>query len=176
ASIAVHADPDGRATVRALAWSVALGSPYTFATTLEREYLSDIVGERAILLGAVHGLVEALWRHFRIAGDDAVAAYERSCETVTGPIARTISASGLDGVRAALDDAGKTVFDRAYAATHGPAGDLVAEIYDEVADGTELRSVILAEARLADRPMTPIAGSPMWAAAPAVQARRGSRE
>src|SRR5215211_3775659 len=28
ASIAVHADPDGHATDRALAWSVALGSPY----------------------------------------------------------------------------------------------------------------------------------------------------
>jgi len=176
ASIAVHADPDGRATDRALAWSVGLGSPYTFATTLESEYLSDIVGERAILLGAVHGLVEALWRHFRIAGDDAVTAYERSCENVTGPIARTISASGLDGVRVALDDAGRAVFDRAYTATYGPAGDIVAEIYDEVADGTELRSVILADARLTDRPMTPIAGSPMWAAAPAVQARRGSRD
>ncbi|HEY3479925.1 MAG TPA: ketol-acid reductoisomerase, partial [Streptomyces sp.] len=28
ASIAVHADPDGHATDRALAWSIALGSPY----------------------------------------------------------------------------------------------------------------------------------------------------
>lgn len=30
----------------ALAWSVALGSPFTFATTLEQEYKSDIFGER----------------------------------------------------------------------------------------------------------------------------------
>ncbi len=173
ASIAVHADPDGRATDHALAWSVALGSPYTFATTLESEYLSDIVGERAILLGAVHGLVEALYRQFRLAGDDPVTAYERSCENVTGPISRTISTSGLDGVRAALDETGRAEFDRAYAATYGPAGDIVAEIYDEVADGTELRSVVLADARLADRPMSPIAGSAMWAVGPQVRARRG---
>lgn len=39
-------DIDGRATDVALGWSVALGSPFTFATTLEQEYKSDIFGER----------------------------------------------------------------------------------------------------------------------------------
>ncbi|MGP4048147.1 ketol-acid reductoisomerase [Streptomyces sp. 2A115] len=174
-SFAVHADPDGRAVDLALGWSVALGSPYTFRTTLDSEYLSDIVGERAILLGAVHGIVESLYTRFRLAGDDAVTAYERSCENVTGPIARTISGDGLRAVRENLDPAARAVFDRAYAATYGPARDLVAEIYDEVADGTELRSVILAERRLGSRPMTVIGGSPMWAAGDEVRARRTQR-
>jgi ketol-acid reductoisomerase len=174
-SFAVHADPDGRAVDRALGWSVALGSPYTFRTTLDSEYLSDIVGERAILLGAVHGIVESLYARFRLAGDDAVTAYERSCENITGPIARTISGEGLRAVRENLAPPGRAVFDRAYAATYGPARDLVAEIYDEVADGTELRSVILAERRLGTRPMTGIGGSPMWAAGDEVRARRAGR-
>lgn len=39
-------DVDGRATDVALGWSIALGSPFTFATTLEQEYRSDIFGER----------------------------------------------------------------------------------------------------------------------------------
>ncbi|TDD60146.1 ketol-acid reductoisomerase [Kribbella antibiotica] len=174
ASIAVHADPDGHATDRALAWSVALGSPYTFATTLSAEYRSDIVGERAILLGAVHGLVEALYRYFRLEGADPIAAYERSTEAVTGPIARTISAAGLPAVRAALAGADQELFDRAYSAAYLPARDLVAEIYDEVAEGTELRSVILADQRLATRPMTAIAGSEMWSHGAEVHARRGA--
>ncbi|MFF0340237.1 ketol-acid reductoisomerase [Kribbella sp. NPDC004875] len=172
ASIAVHADPDGHAGDRALAWSIGLGSPYTFATTLADEYRSDIVGERAILLGAVHGLVEALYRYFRIDGADPVTAYERSTEAITGPIARTISTDGLAAVRAATGDV--DLFDRAYSAAYGPARDLVAEIYDEVADGTELRSVILAEQRLASRPMTEIGGSPMWSYGAEVRARRGT--
>ncbi|MET7277601.1 ketol-acid reductoisomerase [Kribbella sp. NPDC005582] len=174
ASIAVHADPDGHATDRALAWSVALGSPYTFATTLSAEYRSDIVGERAILLGAVHGLVEALYRYFRLEGADPVTAYERSTEAVTGPIARTISAAGLPAVRAALSGKDQELFDRAYSAGYQPARDLVAEIYDEVAEGTEIRSVILAESRLATRPMTAIAGSEMWSHSAEVHARRGA--
>jgi ketol-acid reductoisomerase len=172
ASIAVHADPDGHAWDRALAWSIGLGSPYTFATTLRSEYLSDIAGERAILLGAVHGLVEALYRYFRIEGADPVTAYERSTEAITGPIARTISNDGLAAVRAASGD--EELFDRAYSAAYGPARDLVAEVYDEVADGTELRSVILAERRLATRPMTEIGGSPMWSHSAEVHARRGA--
>ncbi|MFJ2160691.1 ketol-acid reductoisomerase [Streptomyces sp. NPDC087856] len=174
-SYAVHADPDGRAGDRALAWSVALGSPYTFRTTLESEYRSDIVGERAILLGAVHGIVESLFTRYRLTGDDAVTAYERSCENVTGPIARTISHAGLRAVREELTPAGREVFDRAYSATYGPAREIVAEIYDEVADGTELRSVVLAERRLGAREMSGIGGSAMWAAGAEVRARRAER-
>ncbi|WP_328974997.1 ketol-acid reductoisomerase [Streptomyces canus] len=174
-SFAVHADPDGRAVDLALGWSVALGSPYTFRTTLHSEYLSDIVGERAILLGAVHGIVETLYTRYRLAGDDEVTAYERSCENVTGPIARTISHAGLRAVRDGLSPSGREVFDRAYTATYGPAREIVAEIYDEVADGTELRSVILAERRLGARPMSEIGGSPMWGAGEKVRARRGER-
>ncbi|MBW0101609.1 ketol-acid reductoisomerase [Pseudonocardia sp. KRD291] len=173
-SIAVHADPDGRATDAALAWSVALGSPYTFATTLHAEYLSDIVGERAILLGAVHGLVECLYRHFLLGGDDPVTAYERSCENVTGPISATISRDGLSAVRTRSGDT--DAFDRAFTAAYRPARDLVAEIYDEVADGTELRSVILAEQRLADRPLSRIGGTAMWSAGAEVRARRDTRD
>ncbi|GAA5168653.1 hypothetical protein GCM10023321_63080 [Pseudonocardia eucalypti] len=174
ASFAVHADHDGRATDRALAWSIALGAPYTFRTTLRDEYLSDIVGERAILLGAVHGIVESLYTRARLAGADPVAAYRRSCENITGPIARAISADGLLGVRDALSGEGREVFDRAYAAGYRPARELIAEIYQEVADGTELRSVVLAGERLRSTPMTPISGSPMWSAAAEVHARRGA--
>ncbi|MBE8470477.1 ketol-acid reductoisomerase [Streptomyces justiciae] len=175
-SYAVHADPDGRAADLALGWSVGLGSPYTFRTTLDSEYRSDIVGERAILLGAVHGIVETLFTRYRLAGDDEVTAYERSCENVTGPIARTISRSGMRAVREGLTPSARDVFDRAYTATYAPAREIVAEIYDEVADGTELRSVILAERRLGARPMSEIGGSPMWSVAERVRARRGTRE
>ncbi|HEX5141135.1 MAG TPA: ketol-acid reductoisomerase, partial [Dehalococcoidia bacterium] len=45
-SFAVEQDIDGRATDIALGWSVAIGSPYTFQTTLESEFKSDIYGER----------------------------------------------------------------------------------------------------------------------------------
>ena len=54
ASFAVQQDKSGKATRIALAWAVALGSPFVFKTTMTEEYKSDIYGERCILLGAVH--------------------------------------------------------------------------------------------------------------------------
>ncbi|PIA27271.1 hypothetical protein AQUCO_08100009v1 [Aquilegia coerulea] len=91
ASFAVHQDVDGRATDVALGWSVALGSPFTFATTLEQEYKSDIFGERGILLGAVHGVVESLFRRYTENGMPEDAAYKNTVESITGIISRTIS-------------------------------------------------------------------------------------
>lgn len=57
-------DADGKAGDRAIGWGIAVGSPFCFPTTLESEYKSDIYGERAILLGAVHGMVEGLYRRY----------------------------------------------------------------------------------------------------------------
>jgi ketol-acid reductoisomerase len=67
-SFAVHQDYTGSATDIALGWAVAVGAPFAFYTTLESEYKSDIYGERCILLGAVHGMVEALFRRYTRAG------------------------------------------------------------------------------------------------------------
>ncbi|THG00545.1 hypothetical protein TEA_024372 [Camellia sinensis var. sinensis] len=90
-SFGVHQDVDGKATDVALGWSVALGSPFTFATTLEQEYKSDIFGERGILLGAVHGIVETLFRRYTENGMSEDLAYKNTVECITGNISKTIS-------------------------------------------------------------------------------------
>ena len=95
ASFAVQQDIDGRATDIALGWSVAVGSPYTFMTTLESEYKSDIYGERGILLGAVHGIVESLYRRYITQGMTHEDAFVNTAESVTGPISRIISKQGI---------------------------------------------------------------------------------
>src|SRR5882724_4840078 len=105
ASFAVHQDVNGKATDYALGWSVALGSPYTFETTLESEYKSDIYGERGILLGAVHGVIEALYRRFVAQGMSKEAAFLNSAESITGPISKTISKRGIRAVYEGLDAA-----------------------------------------------------------------------
>ena len=85
-SFAVVQDNDGKATDQAIGWSIGLGSPYTFITTLINEFKSDVFGERAILLGAVHGVVEALYRRFsQDEGMSEEEAFSASVESVTGP-------------------------------------------------------------------------------------------
>src|SRR5690606_16322924 len=120
---------------------------------LEGEYTSDIVGERAILLGAVHGIVESLYRWFVQRGMDSETAFVNSVESITGPISRTISRDGILAVYEQLDEQGKADFRHTYSATYGPAYALISEIYDEVTTNNEIRSVILACDRLPKQPM-----------------------
>ncbi|GLZ02017.1 hypothetical protein [Actinoplanes sp. NBRC 103695] len=164
ASFAVEQDSSGRAVERALGWSVGLGAPYTFQTTLRSEYLSDLTGERAILLGGVHGIVESLYRRFRDRGMTGTEAYRHSVDCVTGPISRTISKDGLIGLYRRLDVAGRHVFSQAYAAAYPVGLEITHEIYDEVSSGNEIRSVILAGQRLARFPMGRIDQADMWRA------------
>ena len=142
----------------------AIGAPYTFQTTLRSEYVSDLTGERAILLAAVHGLVEALYRRYRDQGMSETEAYRHSVDCVTGLVSWIISKEGLDGLYRQLDQAGREVFGRAYAAAYPVGLELVHEVYDEVSSGNEIRSVILAGKRFARFPMGKIDQSAMWRA------------
>jgi ketol-acid reductoisomerase len=164
ASFAVEQDVTGRATELALGWSVGIGAPYTFQTTLRSEYLSDLTGEQAILLGGVWGIVESLYRRLRDHGLSETDAYRRSVDCVTGPISRIVSETGLIGLYECLDDAEKETFGQAYAAAYPVGMELVHEIYDEVASGNEIRSVILAGKRLSRFPMAKISQTDMWRA------------
>jgi len=172
ASFAIQQDVNGKATDHALAWSVALGSPYTFQTTMESEYRSDIFGERGILLGAVHGLVESLYRHYITEGATQEEAFLRSAESITGPISKTISHHGIIGVYEQLDDAGKEIFKRAYDASYLPMKAVLQEIYDEVRSGNEIRSVVVAGPRLEKYPMPTIDQTETWRVGETVRAAR----
>jgi ketol-acid reductoisomerase len=176
ASFAIQQDVNGKATDHALAWSVALGSPYSFQTTMQSEYRSDIFGERGILLGGVHGLVEALYRRYRGEGATPEEAFKRSAEAVTGPISKTISHHGIIGVYEQLDDAGKEVFKRAYDASYLPMKAVLQEIYDEVRSGNEIRSVVIAGDRLKTYPMSTIDQTEMWLVGEGVRADRVEEE
>ncbi|XP_015082094.1 ketol-acid reductoisomerase, chloroplastic [Solanum pennellii] len=177
-SFAVHQDIDGRATDVALGWSVALGSPFTFATTLEQEYKSDIFGERGILLGAVHGVVESLFRRYTENGMNEELAYKNTVECITGVISKTISTKGMLAVYDSLTEEGKKEFEAAYSASFYPCMEILYECYEDVATGSEIRSVVLAGRRFYEKeglpafPMGKIDQTRMWKVGERVRATR----
>ncbi|KAI9093299.1 hypothetical protein K1719_027313 [Acacia pycnantha] len=177
-SFGVHQDVDGRATDVALGWSVALGSPFTFATTLEQEYKSDIFGERGILLGAVHGVVECLFRRYREHGMDEDLAYKNTVECITGIVSKTISTKGMLAVYNSLTEDGKMEFEKAYSASYYPCMDILYECYEDVASGSEIRSVVLAGRRFYEKeglpafPMGKIDQTRMWKVGERVRSTR----
>lgn len=172
ASVAVHRDHDGRAADRALAWAVAIGAPYVFETTLESEYLSDIAGERAILLAIPHAIAEAMYRRGMEHGDSPTTAFARAAGCLTGPLAREISHGGIRAVLEQLGGDDLRTFEEAYCAAYPAMASLVTEIYDDVESGSEIVSVRRAAARLDDFPMPKIDGTRMWAVGADVRAMR----
>lgn len=176
-SFAVEQDIEGagQMTDVAIAWAIAIGAPYVFQTTLKDEYISDIFGERGILLGGLHGIVEALYRRFSEKEPLSCEwAFRQSAENITSAISHHISQAGLIGLYDKLDEHSKGVFERIYASTYGPAYVLLEEIYDEVSSGNEIRSVVMAGQRLKQYPMGEIGNTAMWQIGERVRANRSS--
>jgi len=172
-SFAVEQDIDGKATDQALGWAVAVGAPYIFKTSLGHEFRSDIFGERGILLGAVHGIVEMLYRRYVMEeGREESQAFIDSVETITGPISKTISYQGILAVYEQLSGRDREIFERAYSHSYQPAFDILLEIYDEVSSCNEIRSVIMAGQRHQRFPMGTIDGTRMWQVGEKVRAAR----
>jgi ketol-acid reductoisomerase len=176
ASFAVHQDSTGEATDIALGWSIALGSPFTFATTLEMEYRSDIFGERGILLGGVHGIVESLFRRYTKAGMSKEEAFKNTVECITGPITKIISTKGIKAVYEAIPDDQKATFMEAYSNAYTPCKDIHYECYEEVQSTNEIKSVVMAGDRFDRFPMGKIDQTEMWKVGVEVRANRVESE
>jgi len=172
ASFAVHQDFDGRAADIAIGWCIAVGAPFAFATTLESEYKSDIYGERCCILGGVHGIVESLYTRYVSMGMSNEDAFKNTVECITGPISRTISREGILKVYENFNDADKEIFKKAYTASFKPSLDICYEIYEDVACGNEIKSVVNAVTRFDRFPMGQIDQTPMWQVGKEVRAKR----
>ncbi|KAL3509205.1 hypothetical protein ACH5RR_028606 [Cinchona calisaya] len=117
-SLAFHQDIDGRAT------DVALGCRSLLVLLLPLPLL------RSILLGAVHGLVEALFRRHTENSMNEDLAYKNTVE------------SGMLAVYNSSTEEGKKDFETAYSASYYPCMDILYECYEDVATGSEIRSVV----------------------------------
>lgn len=176
ASFAVHQDVTGHATDRALAWAVGVGSPYVFQTTLNAEWRSDIFGERCILLGGVHGMIESLFRYYESLGMSPQDAFKNSGEVITGPLTRIISHDGIRAVYESLPPADQAVFKMAYCASYKPSRSIIEECYDSVSSGNEIRDVSMASQRFDRFPMGEIDNTRTWRIANEVRKAGGSIE
>lgn len=143
-----------------------------FETSLRSEYKSDIFGERGILLGAVHGIVESLFRRYQRQGMTPEEAFLQTSESITGNVVKTISTQGIKAVYDQLEGEDRDTFQKAYSASYLPAKEILQEIYDEVASGNEIRTVIMQGDRVEKYPVGKIDGTFTWQVGEKVRAER----
>jgi ketol-acid reductoisomerase len=143
-SYAVYQDATGHALERTLATGIAIGSGYLFETTFEQEVISDLTGERGVLLGALEGIFEAQFYLLRKHGHTPSEAFNETVEELTQSLIHLVAQGGMDWMyancsttaqRGALDwkdrfrQAVEPVFD---------------DLYESVVSGVETHNVLAA--------------------------------
>jgi len=180
-SFAIHQDATGRARERCLALGVAIGSGYLFETTFKKEVVSDLTGERGVLMGAIYGLWLAQYEVLREHGHSPSEAFNETVEEATQSLYPLIAEKGMDWMyancsttaqRGALDwftafrDASKPVFEK---------------LYHSVETGEEARRTLEANGRSdyrvqLEKELKAVAESEMWVAGAQVRALRPERQ
>jgi ketol-acid reductoisomerase len=176
-SWAVHQDATGRAKDRCQAIGIAIGSGYLFETTFQKEVVSDLTGERGVLMGAIYGLWLAQYEVLRAHGHSPQEAFNETVEEATQSLYPLIAEKGMDWMyancsttaqRGALDwfkkfrDASKPVFE---------------QLYKSVETGQETRRTLEANSRpdyrqQLEKELKEIADSEMWQAGKQVRGLR----
>jgi ketol-acid reductoisomerase len=146
-SFAIHQDATGKARERICALGIAIGSGYLFETSFRNEVVSDLVGERGVLMGALAGIIEAQYRLLRKHGHSPSEAFNETVEELTQSLVPLVGENGMDWMyescsttaqRGALDWRHK--FREAVAP-------VFEELYQSVASGQEAKVVIEANSR-----------------------------
>jgi ketol-acid reductoisomerase len=95
-SYAVFQDATGNAKYKALAYGIAIGSGFLFPTTVSKEVISDLVGERGALMGAIAGLFEAQYEVLRQHGHTPSEAFNETVEEFTESLLPLVGENGMD--------------------------------------------------------------------------------
>jgi len=99
-------------------------------------------------------------------------AFIESSESITGNIVKIISTEGIKAVYEKFEGDDKKTFQTAYSASYLPAKEVLQEIYDEVASGNEIRTVIMHGDRIDKYPVGKIDGTDTWKVGEKVRAER----
>ena len=107
------------------------------------ECKSDLVGERAILLGAIQGICEQLYLHYINLYNCSLTTYNNIVYNVSKNISDQIRNDGIYSVYQQLRNSDeKEKFVQMYERTYTSAYHLIDEIYNDVDKGSEIDSVI----------------------------------
>ncbi len=141
-SYAIFQDASGRALEKVAALGIGIGSGFLFETSFDKEVVSDLVGERGVLMGALAGMIEAQYGILRKMGHSPSEAFNETVEELTQSLVPLVGENGMDWMygncsttaqRGALDWKNK------FRAAVEP---VFKDLYESVASGNEARITI----------------------------------
>lgn len=143
-SYAVYQDATGKATERALAIGIGIGSGYLFETTFQKEVYSDLTGERGVLMGALAGVMTSQYEILRKNGHSPSEAFNETVEELTQSLILLVAENGMDWMYANCSTTaqrGALDWRHKFKAAVDPVFE---ELYQSVASGKEAEITIKA--------------------------------
>ncbi|MFH1023743.1 MAG: ketol-acid reductoisomerase [Planctomycetota bacterium] len=179
-SVAVFQDATGRAWSRTCALGIAIGSGYLYKTTFDREVVSDLFGERGVLMGALYGLWLAQYEVLREKGHTPSESFNETVEEGTQSLIPLIGENGMDWMYANCSTTAQRGALDWFPRFRDIVKPLFRELYEQVASGAETRRVIAANSRpdyrrRLEKELAAIRDSEMWRAGAAVRSLRPER-
>jgi len=141
-SIAIHQDLSGDAEEVVKHIGFAIGSGYLYKTTFEKEVHSDLVGERGVLMGAIHGLFLAQYNVLRERGHSPSEAFNETVEELTQSLMPLIDEQGMDWMYKNCSTTAQRGAIDWYPKFEKVLKPVINELYDSVYDGTEVKRVL----------------------------------
>ena len=160
---------------------IAIGAGFLFETDFRKEVVSDLTGERGVLMGAIYGIWLAQYEVLREHGHSPTEAFNETVEEATQSLYPLISENGMDWMyancsttaqRGALDwfkrfrDATRPVFQ---------------QLYNSVETGNEARITLEANSKAdyrvnLEKELKEISESEMWVAGATIRELRPERQ
>ena len=141
-SYAIYRDYTKTALETCMALAFSMGNNYVFETTFENETVSDLTGERCILMGMIQAAFSAQYNVLRKNGHSPLEAYHETVYEALNSLYPLINANGMDWMykkcsptaqRGALDWSKRF---------EGKIEEMVEECYTSVKNETEVKNVI----------------------------------
>jgi ketol-acid reductoisomerase len=176
-SYAVGQDATGRALDRTLATGMAIGSGFLFETTFKQEAVSDLTGERGVLMGAAYGLWQACYNILRRDNFSPEDAALHTVEISTQTIAKIIGEKGADGLIKDLPKALLPSFLAGFTSALRATEPVFEDLYEKVSTGAEAKRVLEVNSlynyrQTLNQELAQIANSELGQAATAVRDKR----
>ncbi len=142
AGIAVEQDATGRGMDRCQALAYAVGCGNLFATTMQREVICDLFGERGSLLGAIYGMWLAQYEVLREHGHPPIESFTETVEEATQSLYPLIAEFGIDGMYAKCSVTAQRGALDWYRRFHAALKPVFNELYQSVVNGTEAKRAL----------------------------------
>src|SRR3954468_5614270 len=180
-SWAVYQDASGKAKDRCLALGIAIGSGYLFETTFQKEVVSDLTGERGVLMGAIYGLWLAQYEVLRAHGHSPQEAFNETVEEATQSLYPLIAEKGMDWMYANCSTTAQRGAPDWFTAFRDGSKPVFEMLYESVETGEEARRTLEANSRpdyrvQLEKELKAISDSEMWKAGAQVRALRPERQ